>query len=425
MFTLNSELGPRQRKAVKTALNAFDWEAKSFTEVSGVKGVKESRFKLTSPFGPPRPDAGEFRKEFEVYEVTPRNYKEVIAAIEAATKKLAESRPEKDNTISQEEAEERAQENEERDRKSREAQAKAEESQAKIQAKRPPWAQALIVAELHSSDCDIQTDYFSSHTTRRVAIGWRSGKREDFRQLRAAAATFPETAHLGPGCDVHEVCWPGHFDEYQQHYPGQYLQDDDGDRATFTTREAAEEAAAAAKVKAQEAMDRDKCVSGWMCAALEREPEILFKSVEHRENYSMGRGNYLQAGGTYSGWRVESDSVGGGAGCEDHLPDQGAETAPEEPAGGSVEITHNEAKHGIEIRFSEKPSQSVLDRLKAHGWRWSRFAKCWYHRNQSGVLPFACALRDEFTGGERDEGLAGMTNVDAQYEDRCAESCGA
>ena len=98
---------------------------------------------------------------------------------------------------------------------------------------------------------------------------------------------------------------------------------------------------------------------------------------------------------------------------------------PEEPAGGSVEITHNEAKHGIEIRFSEKPSQSVLDRLKAHGWRWSRFAKCWYHRNQSGVLPFACALRDEFTGGERDEGLAGMTDVDAQYEDQCAESCGA
>ena len=71
-----------------------------------------------------------------------------------------------------------------------------------LERKRPPKAQALIVAELAQDDCDSQTDYFATKTLRTVAIGWRTGKREDFRQLRKAAAGFPETAHLGPGLDV-------------------------------------------------------------------------------------------------------------------------------------------------------------------------------------------------------------------------------
>jgi hypothetical protein len=40
------------------------------------------------------------------------------------------------------------------------------------------------------------SDYFANKTTRCLAIGYRSGKREDFAQLRHVAASFPETAHL-------------------------------------------------------------------------------------------------------------------------------------------------------------------------------------------------------------------------------------
>ncbi len=105
-----------------------------------------------------------------------------------------------------------------------------------ILAKRPADAAALIVAELDEDTSDSMTDYFAHDTIRRVAIGWRTGRREDFRQLRRAAGLFPETRHLGPDA-----------------------------------------------------------------------PD----NVEHRDNYSMGGGNYLKAGSSHwSGWRVVSERIG-------------------------------------------------------------------------------------------------------------------
>lgn len=62
---------------------------------------------------------------------------------------------------------------------------------------------------------------------------------------------------------------------------------------------------------------------------------------------------------------------------------------PTTPTGGDdkpmkkvagVQITENKEKNGIEIRFPSKPEQSVIDGLKAHRWRWSRFGGCWYNR---------------------------------------------
>lgn len=49
---------------------------------------------------------------------------------------------------------------------------------------------ALITAEWKEDNSDLQSDYVDSRTALTVAIGWRFGKREDFKQLRAAAETF-------------------------------------------------------------------------------------------------------------------------------------------------------------------------------------------------------------------------------------------
>jgi hypothetical protein len=38
----------------------------------------------------------------------------------------------------------------------------------------------------------------------------------------------------------------------------------------------------------------------------------------------------------------------------------------------------NDEKQGIEIRFAEKPSDEIRASLKQWGFRWSRFASCWY-----------------------------------------------
>lgn len=52
--------------------------------------------------------------------------------------------------------------------------------------------------------------------------------------------------------------------------------------------------------------------------------------------------------------------------------------APVVAESAAVTVTENTAKGGIEIRFASMPSEDVRTDLKAKGWRWSRFAKCWW-----------------------------------------------
>lgn len=43
-----------------------------------------------------------------------------------------------------------------------------------------------------------------------------------------------------------------------------------------------------------------------------------------------------------------------------------------------VEITYNEEKNGIEVKFNAKPAQEVINDLKVNGFRWHRVKKVWY-----------------------------------------------
>lgn len=186
------------------------------------------------------------------------------------------------------------------------------ESWAAVLAKKPAGAQAVIIAELHEDKCDMMSDYFNSQVVRTVAIGWRTGSKEDFRQLRRAAAGWSETAHLDAA------------------------------------------------------------------------------NAERRENYSMGKGNYL-ATSSYSGWHVRSYPVESTYRMyrvvEDHLPHVAPSTAIVSTE--TVTISENDEKDGVEIRFNAKPAPEVLARLKANGWRWSRFSSCWYARRTPAALAFA------------------------------------
>lgn len=49
--------------------------------------------------------------------------------------------------------------------------------------------------------------------------------------------------------------------------------------------------------------------------------------------------------------------------------------------GDAVTITENAARNGIEIRFPAMPSAEIRDFMKTRFWRWSKFSKCWYHRD--------------------------------------------
>lgn len=69
-----------------------------------------------------------------------------------------------------------------------------------LDASRPPWAKAVIVAHCAVDKSDAMTDYFHVQDGAFHVLAWSRHTRDRFDEMRKAAATFPQTAHLGPGC---------------------------------------------------------------------------------------------------------------------------------------------------------------------------------------------------------------------------------
>lgn len=65
-------------------------------------------------------------------------------------------------------------------------------------------------------------------------------------------------------------------------------------------------------------------------------------------------------------------------------------------------VTLNQEKNGIEIRFENKPESSVIEALKAHGFRWSSKQHMWYAKQDSSRLSFAASLSDVSSGSRND-----------------------
>lgn len=274
----------------------------------------------------------------------------------------------------------------------------------------PSWAKAAIVAELERDVSDSMTDYFATRTETTVLIGWSAHDRDLFSEMRKAAATFPPTAHLGPGCDVWHVSvqldtdiprsngaayWKGG----SSHWHSDALGIDGGTYSrTFET-----EAAARAWIAEQPAdephpiyFDDVKAEFSW---------KVAKTSIEHREKYSMGAGYYLKGSRHYSdGWTVSKQKLYGTREFPEmlvyHAPTTKARaTRAAAPATDAPTLTANPDKNGIEIRFPAKPAAEVLERLKANGWRWSRFSSCWYTKDTPAARHFAATLTEGSTNG--------------------------
>jgi hypothetical protein len=150
----------------------------------------------------------------------------------------------------------------------------------------PAKATAVIFAERTQDQSDSMTDYFGSITAERIAIGYRTGSREDFRQLRRAAANYPPTADLGPGKDAWSVR-VSLADGESIYCPAQ--------SETFPT----EDEARAAAVAWAEGVGYDAGWSGDVIISARME------SIEHRDNHAGGRGNWLGRGYQHNtGWKV-------------------------------------------------------------------------------------------------------------------------
>jgi predicted RNA methylase len=202
----NVSAGPRQLKALTQAVSALQWEGKNRVELYGVVGGKEDSSVVAGMCDPVRGEVIKLDEEIREkygHQVTVSNVRAIIADYEAAMPKAVASRPVDDNRRT---AEEDAELTAKRDEQNAEQDARRSASAALLDqamTKAPAGAKALIYAELHQDTSDPQTDYFGSQVTRTVAIGFRTSFREDFRALRAAAASFPETAHLAEGDTEH------------------------------------------------------------------------------------------------------------------------------------------------------------------------------------------------------------------------------
>lgn len=66
----------------------------------------------------------------------------------------------------------------------------------------------------------------------------------------------------------------------------------------------------------------------------------------------------------------------------------------------------NEEKNGIEISFNDKPSEEVREQLKSNGFRWSKYQKIWYAKQNESRLQFVKKL----TNSNQPEGIKTESN---------------
>lgn len=218
----------------------------------------------------------------------------------------------------------------------------------------------IIYAEFRVDQSDPYTDYHGGRSVRTVCIGFGKGKRENFKQLRKAAGQFPPTADFGPGKGVFRPrvvltndaaggsgLWKGSYSPWHRD-----LTEQDGSPIEFLTREEAEAFIA-------EKGDPDPVI----CHGGEEarfEWKICEEDIEHRENYSMGGGNYLGRD-RYSGWQVSSRPVSWGCSEMEFFEPPRRTARPKAPAKTPDRSGDGPISHGENSRKPAEPVGSAVD----------------------------------------------------------------
>ncbi|PDZ94562.1 hypothetical protein CON36_33120, partial [Bacillus cereus] len=70
-----------------------------------------------------------------------------------------------------------------------------------------------------------------------------------------------------------------------------------------------------------------------------------------------------------------------------------------------VTITENHEKNGIEIRFSRRPDEHILQMVSEKKFRWSKRGQYWYAKRTEERLSFAKEIKDLFEDTKQDLGM--------------------
>jgi hypothetical protein len=390
-----TQAGPRQTKQVDEVLREVRRQHQMETVVRGVIGGEEHRSTYWSPFG------GGVREDVTAtmaklgdkygWKITRENYQAVIADAKAELAELVKNTPVKDERETPEAVSERDKLIAEADAK-RKAEA---EAQAKIDAENEtkwreefayleevkhsslsPWALAAknIRSELMMKypgivGLTVKSKSYSGGCS--IDVGWQDGptEKEIYRVVeKYKTASFDGMTDMESGCSTH----------WNAIYGG----------AKYISAGRSPSAATLAAVMPwaqQRAANNDlwcqynaEGLAHRLIALTSLPVGAVVTGVEARnEAESCCADN---PGGF---WRIVYTVP------ETKTPaDPAASTAPTRGVTG-VDVCQNEEKDGVELRFPSRPDQDILETLKARGWRWSRFAKCWYHKRNAEAIEFA------------------------------------
>jgi len=145
---------------------------------------------------------------------------------------------------------------------------------------------------------------------------------------------------------------------------------------------------------------------------LAKYPELnKYKFTWHVENYSMGHGNYLIS--EHTGIRMKHGAYDGRQEVETRFEirfdtyvkemhpyknyspaDAIQDSNVEGHAFQSMDVTMrlNDEKEGVELKFTEKPSEEIMASLRIAGFRWSRPKRLWYAKQKDRTIAFAKKL---------------------------------
>jgi len=331
------DLGPRQQKQVVKALSALSWESKGYTQKTNriENGeVRESESVLYDVFGKQSEAyTRERQKLFDRFngQISKANLQEFLAAAEDAKNVIIFERRVDDKRKSREELEQQQKEMIERLAKA----AKAEEEFNRQAVEIPTGKMGIMLVECFD-DSDMMTDYFNPH---RPVNEWLLAIVKKQAQKEALAR---RVVNQVPDLKAIEFEW--HTETYSMGH-GNYLE-------AKTSHRTSKQHAYRFNFGANE---------GEVAIFYEIQFNVGYpsKAIPHPDYY---QGDLTEAG-----------------------------TKDIEKANGKT-VRENLEKQGVEILFEERPSDQILTRLKANGWRWSRFNRVWYNRLTPENLTFAQAL---------------------------------
>lgn len=82
---------------------------------------------------------------------------------------------------------------------------------------------------------------------------------------------------------------------------------------------------------------------------------------------------------------------------ESETPEVATQTETIEETVNSITMKLNDEKNGVELYFTDKPSEEIRTQLKTNGFKWSRFNKCWYAKQNENTLTLAESLSSGIT----------------------------